>query len=197
MLLNPKKFQSGCPDAKSRDIMLKTIEFFERKGKKRLKDDDQHRVWYSDFLQFVKENKIFATLLTPAGYGEPDSRWDTWRNCEFNEILGFYGLPYWYTWQVSILGLGPIWMSGNEEIKRKTAQHLQYGRIFAFGLSEREHGADIYSTDMILKPQGNGTYKAEGDKYYIGNGNEAVIVSTFGKMADTGEYVFFAVDSHH
>jgi len=197
MLLNPKKFQSGCPDEKSRDIMLKTIEFFERKGKKRLKDDDHQRVWYTDFLQFVKENKIFATLLTPSGYGEPHSRWDTSRNCEFNEILGFYGLPYWYAWQVSILGLGPIWMSGNEEIKRKTAQHLQYGRIFAFGLSEREHGADIYSTDMMLKPQGDGTYRAEGDKYYIGNGNEAVIVSTFGKMADTGKYVFFAVDSHH
>ena len=197
MLLNPKKFQSECPDEKSREVMRKTIEFFEKKGKRRLKEDDNWRVWYADFLQFIKENKIFATLLTPSGYGAPDSRWDTWRNCEFNELLGFYGLPYWYTWQVSILGLGPIWMSPNEEIKRKTAQHLQYGRIFGFGLSEREHGADIYSTDMMLKPQGDGSYKADGDKYYIGNANEAVIVSTFGKMADTGEYVFFAVDSHH
>ncbi len=50
---------------------------------------------------------------------------------------------------------------------------------------------------MMLKPQGAGHYKAEGDKYYIGNANEAVIVSAFGKMSDTGEYVFFAADSHH
>ena len=197
MLLNPKKFTSSCPDEKSRKIMKQTIAFFERKGKRRLKDDDQWRVWYNDYLQFVKDNKIFATLVTPASYGDAGSRWDTWRNCEYNEILGFYGLPYWYTWQVSILGLGPIWMSKNEAIKRRTAQHLKYGRIFAFGLSEKEHGADIYSTDMVLKPQSDGTYKAEGDKYYIGNANEAVIVSTFGKMADTGEYVFFAADSHH
>jgi len=197
MLLNPKKFISSCPDEKSREIMKQTIEFFERKGKRRLKEDDHWRVWYSDYLQFVKDNKIFATLLTPAIYGDAGSRWDTWRNCEYNEILGFYGLPYWYTWQVSILGLGPIWMSKNEGIKHRTAQHLKYGRIFAFGLSEKEHGADIYSTDMALKPQADGTYKAEGDKYYIGNANEAVIVSTFGKMADTGEYVFFAADSHH
>jgi acyl-CoA dehydrogenase len=197
MLFNPKTFTSTCPDERSREIMQKTIAFFERKGKRRLKEDDQWRVWYDDFLQFIKENKIFATLLTPAEYGEGEDRWDTWRNCEFNEILGFYGLPYWYTWQVSILGLGPIWMSKNEEIKKKTAQHLKYGRIFAFGLSEKEHGADIYSTDMMLKPQGSGAYKAEGDKYYIGNANEAVIVSTFGKMSDTGEYVFFAADSHH
>ncbi len=88
-------------------------------------------------------------------------------------------------------------MSPNEEIKKRTARHLEYGRIFAFGLSEKEHGADIYSTDMQLKPQGSGHYKAEGDKYYIGNANEAVIVSTFGKMSDSGEFVFFAADSHH
>lgn len=196
MLLNPNNFQSSCPDQVSREIMRNTVNFFERKGKRRLKDDDQWRVWYDDFLQFVKENKIFSTLLTPSQYN-PEARWDTWRNCEFNEILGFYGLPYWYTWQVSILGLGPIWMSPNEEIKKATAQHLQYGRIFAFGLSEKEHGADIYSTDMKLKPQGDGMFAAEGDKYYIGNANEAVIVSTFGKMSDTGEYVFFAADSHN
>jgi len=196
MLLNPKTFQSACPDETSREIMKKTIAWFERKGKRRLKEDDQWRVWYDDFLQFIKENQIFAKLLTPSKYN-PEARWDTWRNCEFNEILGFYGLQYWYTWQVSILGLGPIWMSPNEEVKKRTAQHLKYGRIFAFGLSEREHGADIYSTDMQLKPLGDGKFAAEGDKYYIGNANEAVIVSTFGKLSDSGEYVFFAADSHH
>ena len=50
---------------------------------------------------------------------------------------------------------------------------------------------------MMLYPQEDGTYLANGDKYYIGNGNEAAMVSTFGKMADTGEYVFFVVDSQH
>ena len=197
ILLNPKKHTREYPDKRSKEIMLKTIEFFENKGKKKIKDDDHDRVWYSDFLEFVKKEQIFATLLTPAGYGDPDSRWDTWRICEFNEILGFYGLNYWYTWQVSALGLGPIWMSKNEKVKRKTAQLLKDGGIFAFGLSEKEHGADLYSSDMMLYPQPDGTYKANGDKYYIGNGNEAALVSTFGKMADTGDYVFFVVNSKH
>jgi hypothetical protein len=76
--------------------------------------------------------------LTPTPYGAGDARWDTWRNCEFNEILGFYGLAYWYTWQVSILGLGPIWMSPNEALRQKAAQLLREGEVFAFGLSERE-----------------------------------------------------------
>src|SRR5512139_1551601 len=181
ILLNPKRHDRAYPDERSCAVMRKTIEFFERKGKRRLKEDYHAREWYADFLDFVKRERIFATMCTPAGYGAADARWDTWRICEFAEILGFYGLQYWYTWQVSILGLGPIWMSPNEEVKRRTAQHLKYGRIFAFGLSEREHGADIYSTDMQLKPLSGGNYAAEGDKYYIGNANEAVIVSTFGK----------------
>jgi acyl-CoA dehydrogenase len=60
----------------------------------------------------------------PAGEGAADARWDTWRICEFAEILGFYGLQYWYTWQVSVLGLGPIWMSPNGALRARAAQAL-------------------------------------------------------------------------
>ena len=104
LLLNPKQHRRPYPDERSREVMLKTIEFFERKGKGRIKDDYHAQVWYSDFLDFVKEEGIFATMCTPEGYGAADSRWDTWRICEFAEILGFYGLQYWYTWQVTVLG---------------------------------------------------------------------------------------------
>ena len=197
ILLDPNRPDRHYPDDASREVMRKTIAFFEQKGKRALKQDDRDRVWYADFLEFVKKERIFATMCTPAGYGAPDSRWDTWRICEFAEILGFYGLHYWYTWQVSILGLGPIWMSDNEAVKERTAQLLEDGAIFAFGLSERAHGADVYSTDMELIPQEGGGYKASGEKYYIGNGNKAAIVSTFGKVRGTDDYVFFAVDSQH
>ncbi|MCP3976634.1 MAG: acyl-CoA dehydrogenase [bacterium] len=197
MLLDPQNHGRPYPDQRSREVMLKTIEFFETKGKRRLKEDDHAAIWYQDFLDFVKEERIFATMCTPAGYGAEDTRWDTWRNCEFAEILGFYGLPYWYVWQVSVLGLGPIWMSPNETLKVRAAALLEDGAIFAFGLSEKDHGADLYSTDMTLAPTGEGSYLANGRKYYIGNGNQAAMVSTFGKMTETGEYCFFAVDSQH
>jgi len=197
ILLNPQNPTRFYPDEASRQIMLKTIAFFEEKGKARIKEDDHKRTWYADFIQFQRDEKIFASLLTPTPYGEAGARWDTWRNCEFNEILGFYGLAYWYTWQVSILGLGPIWMSPNEALKQKAAQYLRDGDVFAFGLSERQHGADIYSTGMSLTAQADGTYLANGEKYYIGNGNVAPMVSTFGKFADTGEYVFFTADYRH
>jgi len=198
-LLNPKTDNFDHLDTESKTIMKKTIEFFESRGKKQLKSDYHESIWYGDFIEFLKENQIFATLLTPLKYANknPNARWDTRRICDFNEILGFYNLSHWYTWQVSILGLGPIWMSANEEIKHKTAQLLKDGDIFAFGLSEKTHGADLYSSDMSLTPLGEGQYVADGGKYYIGNANKAGIVSTFGKNSETGEYVFFAVNPEH
>lgn len=183
----------GVDDVTRRHIAA-TVEFFEDKGKQRLKEDDHAAVWYQDFLDVVGEESLFATMATPAGYGAADSRWDTWRICAFNEVLGFYGLPYWYTWQVTVLGLGPIWMSGNEDVKRRTAEMLLRGEVFAFGLSEKEHGADLYSSEMTVKPLGDDRYVADGRKYYIGNANAAGLVSTFGRFAETGEWVFFAVD---
>ena len=197
VLLDPRNLDRFYPDERSREVMRKTVEFFEAKGKRRLKEDDRAHTWYADFLDFVKKEGVFATTLTPAGYGAADSRWDTWRICEFAEILGFYGLHYWYTWQVSVLGLGPIWMSDNEALKERTAKLLEDGGIFAFGLSERSHGADVYSTEMRLRGQSEGAWLAQGEKYYIGNGNKAALVSTFGKIDDSEEYVFFAVDSQH
>ena len=197
VLLDPKNLSRPYPDRRSGEIMRKAVEFFESKGKSALKRDDREQVWYADFLEYAKKEGLFAATLTPAGYGAKDSRWDTWRNCEFAEILAFYGLAYWYTWQVSVLGLGPIWMSENEEIKKRAADLLEDGGIFAFGLSERAHGADVYSTDMELIPQEGGGYLAKGEKYYIGNGNQAALVSTFGKIRGTDDYVFFAVSSQN
>lgn len=197
LLLNPKTESYKLLDEPSRKLVLKTIDFFEQKGKARLKEDDHDRVWYRDFLEFSRKEQLFSTFLTVKGYGKDGCRWDTSRNCAINEVLGFYGLSYWYTWQVTILGLGPVWMSSNENVKARTAELLKNGEIFAFGLSEKEHGADIYASDMDLSPQQDGSYLASGSKYYIGNANEAALVATFGKFADSGEYVFFVVNSKH
>ncbi len=195
ILLNPNDYNRYYPDEHSREIMLKTIEFFENKGLSKIKNDDHERVWYQDFIDFVKENKVFAHLLTPkADALDEDSRWDMWRIQGFNEILGFYGLAYWYVWQVSILGLGPIWMSKNQKMRKQAAKYLQNGSVFAFGLSEREHGADVYSTEMTLKEVKKGEYVANGSKYYIGNANAADMVSTFGKMDNSEDYVFFVAN---
>ena len=186
LLFDPKTNERSYSDEKTRALMDKVIEFFEDKGLESIKQDFHERTWNYDFVEFAKQNQLFATLMTPSGYGADDSRWDTWRNSAFSEITGFYGLTYWYTFQVSMLGLCPVWMGKNEKLKQKAAKLLQDGHVFAFGLSEKEHGADIYSSAMELTRESEDKYLANGRKYYIGNGNEAAITSMFDKMADTG-----------
>jgi len=200
LLIQPKKYKSLMADEGSRAIMEKTIDFFENMGKARLLDDYNKKVWYKEFVDFIGKERIFAKLLTPKEYADNDQdcRWDTARNSEYSELLAFYGLGYWYCFQVTILGLGPIWMSPNEKAKKKAARLLRQGAIFAFGLSERTHGADIYATETSLTPKDDGTWVANGEKYYIGNGNEAEMVSTLGKVRDgTDDYTYFVTNYHH
>ena len=212
LLFDPNTYDPQQFDDETRRLLRATIDWFEGQGKKRILDDDLAARWPADFVEFVKREKLFATFLTPSEYadGNPDKRWDAARNAALSEILGFYGLTYWYTEQVTILGLGPIWQSENKDAKLKAADDLEAGGVMAFGLSEREHGADVYNTDMVLMPaseedRANGIlYRATGEKYYIGNGNVASMVSVFGRRGGIDgsldkekAYVFFAVDSQH
>lgn len=197
MLFNPQKHNFHYKDQETQQLMQKVIDFFEAKGLKSIKKDWHDKVWNYEFVDFMKDNQVLATLMTPEGYGDPSARWDTYRNTKFAEIIGFYGITYWYTFQVSMLGVAPVWLGSNEKLKHKAAQLLQEGHVCAFGLSEKEHGADIYSSEMKLVDKGNGYFEGSGSKYYIGNGNEAGLVSTFGKIENSDDYVFFVVDSKH
>ncbi|MGE0218041.1 acyl-CoA dehydrogenase family protein [Mycolicibacterium sp.] len=205
LLLNPHRFDPPGLDAESRRLLQSLIDWFEERGKVRLLRDDVEATWVSDFLQFVGRERLFATFLTPSEFadGDPHKRWDTSRNAVLSEILGFYGLAYWYAEQVTILGLGPIWQSDNVKAKERAAAQLEAGGVMAFGLSEREHGADIYRTDMLLHPgtgQEGVVFRASGEKYYIGNGNVAGMVSVFGRRTDVegpDGYIWFVADSGH
>lgn len=92
----------------------------------------------------MKENQVLATLMTPEGYGDPSARWDTYRNTKFAEIIGFYGITYWYTFQVSMLGVAPVWLGSNEKLKHKAAQLLQKG-MFALLVYRKKNMALIFT----------------------------------------------------
>ncbi|WP_407288790.1 acyl-CoA dehydrogenase family protein [Streptomyces sp. BP-8] len=204
LLFNPRTYDPAHFDPETRRLLRATVDWFEERGKRQLIEDYRSRAWLADFLAFSAKEGLFATFLTPASAagGQQDKRWDTARIAVLNEIFGFYGLDYWYAWQVTILGLGPVWQSDNAAARGRAAELLDQGEVFAFGLSEKSHGADIYSTDMLLEPDsdGAGGFLASGSKYYIGNGNAAGLVSVFGRRTDVegpDGYVFFAADSRH
>lgn len=204
-LFNPNDPDFSQYDAETQRLLRATIDWFERRGKATLLQQYNTATWGSDFLEFIADEKAFAKLLTVAAEAgdDPDKRWDTSRIAAFSEVAAFYGLSYWYAFQVTILGLGPVWQSDNAEAKRRAADLLEDGGVLAFGLSEQTHGADIYSTDMLLTPgdvDGSDGFRATGSKYYIGNGNVAGMVSVFGRRADVSGpegYVFFVADSRH
>ncbi len=204
LLLNPNDFDPEQFDPETRRQLRALIAWFEDRGKVRLLQDDLAATWVTDFLEFIKREKVFATFLTPSEFadGDPNKRWDTSRNAVLSEILGFYGLAYWYAEQVTILGLGPIWQSDNIKAKERAAAQLDAGGVMAFALSEREHGADIYNTDLLLTPTSDEgvVFRASGTKYYIGNGNVAGMVSVFSRRTDVDGpdgYVWFVADSGH
>jgi acyl-CoA dehydrogenase len=202
LLLNPRTYDPAHFDPETRRLLRATIDWLETGGLAKLTAEYHAHSWYPDFLEFVAKEKVFATFMTPArdAHGDPEKRWDTSRVAAMSEVLGFYGLSYWYPWQVTCLGLGPVWQSDNATARARAAAALDAGGVAAFGLSERDHGADIYASDMVLTPSGNGSYRANGGKYYIGNGNCARTVSVFGRIEGVegpDQYVFFYADSTH
>ena len=211
LLFNPSAYDAAHYDEPTRRALLAVRHFFETKGHAVLKAESHDATWYDDFLEMIAREGVFARFGTPAAVGTltggadaTTARWDTARNNDLGELLAWYSLEHWYAWQVTVLGLGPVWTSGNAEAKRLVGQLLAQGGVFAFGLSEREHGADIYSTDMVLTPDGSG-WRASGEKYYIGNGNCAARVSVFGRAQrpegpsanPADDYLFFLADPKH
>ena len=53
---------ASIPDAKSRDLMRKVIEFFETRGNDQLQRDYYAHEWYGEFLDFVRSEQVFATI---------------------------------------------------------------------------------------------------------------------------------------
>jgi len=197
-LLNPQAYDGSKDDEATRKIMASTIAFFEHKGLREMKIDDMLFRYSDDFVKCQRDLKAFATMLTPEGYGEnPDTaRYDLRRITHYNELLSFYNLATRYIFQVSILGSSPIWMSDNQTVKEYAAKLLREGHIFGFGCSEKEHGADLYNNEMTITTNEDGTYRADGEKYYIGNSDRGFI-ATFARFKENDDWAFFLTDSRH
>jgi len=84
LLLNPKQYKDrNYPDERSKEIMLKTIQWFEDKGLAKQKEQYHDRKFAADFQKFVTEEGFFETLFLPKGYGnDPNQYYSTYRMYE-------------------------------------------------------------------------------------------------------------------
>jgi acyl-CoA dehydrogenase len=160
------------------------VEFFEAKGLGALKDEDQREQWYEDWVSYQAEHRLYAGLLSPERYSTLGARLDLLRLTRFLEVFAYFSPAHGYSLQVTFLGLFTILMGSNDALKREAVAALEAGGLLGLGLSEKQHGADLFGNEFLIREIGRGRFLANGSKYYIGNANAAALLSILARKVD-------------
>jgi acyl-CoA dehydrogenase len=160
------------------------VEFFESKGVVALKEEDRQETWYEDWIAYQAKHRIYASVLSPRELSSLGHELNLSKLARFLEVFGYFSPAHGYSLHVSFLGLFPIWMSENQSLRREAIAALENGGVFAFGVSEKQHGADLMNNEFVINKQPDGNFRADGSKYYIGNANIAAMISVLGKRQD-------------
>jgi acyl-CoA dehydrogenase len=157
--------------------------FFQSKGLAALKEEDRQETWYGDWIQYQAQHGLYACVMSPKAYSTRGCEFDLLKLTRFWETSAYFSPAHAYSLHVSFLGLFPILRSGNESLKREAVAKLEAGGIFAFGVSEQGHGADLLGNEFTVTEIAPGRLRARGSKYYIGNANAAAMISVLSKRA--------------
>jgi acyl-CoA dehydrogenase len=184
-LIFSTKRRSNAASVFFRDSSLqKLVEFFENKGLAALKDEDQRQQWHEDWIAFQRAHGLYASLLSPKKYSTLGNEFDLLRLARFLEVFAYFSPAHGYSLQVTLLGLFAMLMGSNEALKREAVAALEEGAVFAFGVSEKDHGSDLLASEFTVVRKGPGRFIANGSKYYIGNANCATIISVLARKAE-------------
>jgi acyl-CoA dehydrogenase len=119
--------------------------------------------------------------MSPKAYSTRGCEFDLLKLTRFWEAAAYFSPAHAYSLHVSFLGLFPILRSNNENLKREAISMLEAGGIFAFGVSERDHGADLLGNEFTVTDVAPGRLSARGNKYYIGNARAAAMIAVLAK----------------
>lgn len=175
------------------------VAFFEAKGLEALVAEDQSEAWYADWIAYQAEHGLYAGLLCAKAYSSRGAEFDLFKLTRFMEVFAYLSPAHGYSLQVSFLGIFPFWMSANEALKKEAAAALEKGGLFAFGVSEKAHGSDLYGNETVVRRTKPGRYRADGAKFYIGNSNAAAMIAVLAakesseKSRKRKPFVFFAL----
>jgi acyl-CoA dehydrogenase len=192
MPMSPRSFGAaggeGDPYFSNPEI-CKLAEFFRAKGLAAIKDEDARQQWYQDWLDYQAELRLYASLLSPREYSSLGKTFDLLKLTQFLEVFAYFSPAHGYSLQVSFLGLFSILMGSKDELKREAVKALEGGGLFAFGVSEKEHGSDLLSSEFTVTQSTTAPDQliANGSKYYIGNANCAAIVSVLARKLRHGD----------
>jgi acyl-CoA dehydrogenase len=156
-------------DPAARDLS----DFFQAKGLAQIKQEDGRQQWYSDWIAYQSEHRLYARMLAPSDLSTLGGEFDLPRYARFLELFAWFSPAHGYSLQVTFLGLFPVLMGNNAALKREAVNELEAGGIFGLAVSEKAHGADLLSSEFVVSRDGDGPPRANGSKYYIGNCNAA------------------------
>jgi acyl-CoA dehydrogenase len=182
-----------------RDPSLRLLaDFFRGKGLDALKAEDRAEQWYADWIEYQARHGIYAGLLSPERWSTRGHRFSLRRLARFLEVFAYFSPAHTYSLHVSFLGLFPILRSDNDTLKREAVERLEAGGLFAFAVSEKAHGSDLFGNEFTIRPTRPGRWTANGAKYYIGNARDACMISVLAKRTDAdggrrAPFAFFAV----
>ena len=160
------------------------LAFFDAKGLAALKAEDRAESWYDDWIAYQAAHGIYPGLLSPAQWSTRGGHFDVRRLARFIEAFAYCSPAHAYSLHVSLLGILPILSGTNDALKREAVARLEAGELFAFAVSEQDHGSDLIGGDLAIRRADDGAgWIADGDKYYIGNANVATMVSVLAKSA--------------
>ncbi len=140
---------------------------------------------YEDWIALQATHQLYAGLLSPKQYSSRGNQLDLLRLTRFLEVFAYFSPAHAYSLHVSFLGLFPILMSANEPLKKEAIRRLEDGGLFAFGVSEKAHGSDLFANEFTVRKTQAG-WMADGAKYYIGNANSASIITILARESDAG-----------
>ena len=183
MSFNPGSPGSGAAAYLAEPRVRRMVEFFAAKGPTALRADDRAGAWHEDWIRYQGEHGLLASVLSPKAYSTRGTQFDLLNLTRFWEASSYFSPAHAYSLHVSFLGLFPILRGGNEALKREAVAKLEAGAVFAFGVSERDHGADLLANEFAVTEISPGRLSARGSKYYIGNANAAAMVSVLAKKA--------------
>jgi len=185
----PIRFGADDPDAGAAVYLAdpavrRLVEFFNRKGLAALKQEDRQERWYDDWIAYQAQHGLYAGLLTPAALSSRGTRFDLLKLTRFWEAATYFSPAHAYSLHVTFLGLFPFLRSSNDALKREAIASLEAGGLFAFAVSERDHGADLLGNGFGVAEISPGRLVASGSKYYIGNAHAAAMISVLARRTD-------------
>jgi acyl-CoA dehydrogenase len=181
LAFDPASSAAGTAEYLEDSSVRRLRDFFQSKGLEALKQEDLHEDWYPDWIDYQAKHRLYASVLSPERYSSFGNRFNLLKLTRFLETFAYFSPAHAYSLHVSFLGLFPILMSSNEALKKEAIAKLEEGGLFAFGVSERGHGSDLFANEFTVKQAGAAGWVADGTKYYIGNANKACMISILAK----------------